>query len=111
MATPDSYDARDPELSAPARLVRSYTITAGRTRARVDLPMEATLRRQGFEDEGGEVQVWELPAAKFRAAMYDSRSTAASGGRAKMVAKGYALREGRPIARFTRLELATGAPA
>lgn len=26
-----------------ARLVRSYTLTAGRTRAKVDLPMEATL--------------------------------------------------------------------
>ena len=55
MATPDVRpDTRDPEQSAPARLVRSYTITAGRTRAQVDLPMEATLRRQGFEDEGGE---------------------------------------------------------
>jgi hypothetical protein len=29
-----------------ARFVRPYTITAGRTRAEVDLPMEATLRVQ-----------------------------------------------------------------
>ena len=32
------------EPAAPARLVRSYTITSGRTRASVDLPLEATLR-------------------------------------------------------------------
>ena len=38
----------------PARLVRSYTITSGRTKAEVDLPMEATLRRQGFDDEPGD---------------------------------------------------------
>lgn len=38
----------------PPRLVRSYTLTAGRTRAAVDLPVEATLRRQGFDDEAGE---------------------------------------------------------
>jgi hypothetical protein len=42
------------EEAGPARLVRSYTLTAGRTRAEVDLPMEATLRRQGFDDEAGE---------------------------------------------------------
>jgi hypothetical protein len=29
-----------------ARFVRPYTITAGRTQATVDLPLEATLRRQ-----------------------------------------------------------------
>jgi hypothetical protein len=29
-----------------ARFVRPYTITAGRTRATVDLPLEATLRRR-----------------------------------------------------------------
>lgn len=39
---------------APARLVRSYTLTAGRTRTEVHLPLEATLRRQGFDDAGGE---------------------------------------------------------
>jgi len=50
--TPGADDAL--ELATPARLVRSYTLTAGRTRAEVDLPMEATLRRQGFDDEAGE---------------------------------------------------------
>ena len=41
-------DARGPEHEpvAPARFVRPYTITAGRTKAAVDLPMEATLRIQ-----------------------------------------------------------------
>ena len=41
-------DARGPdnEPVAPARFVRPYTITAGRTKAAVDLPMEATLRIQ-----------------------------------------------------------------
>ncbi|HEX6876656.1 MAG TPA: DUF742 domain-containing protein [Nocardioidaceae bacterium] len=41
-------DARGPdnEPAAPARFVRPYTITAGRTKAAVDLPMEATLRIQ-----------------------------------------------------------------
>jgi hypothetical protein len=58
-----------------------------------------------FEDDHGEVQVWALSAAKFRAAMYDSRSAASAGGRVKMVARSYALREGRPVARFSRVEL------
>jgi uncharacterized protein DUF742 len=41
-------DARGPDGDpvAPARFVRPYTITAGRTKAAVDLPMEATLRIQ-----------------------------------------------------------------
>ncbi|HEU4513488.1 MAG TPA: DUF742 domain-containing protein [Nocardioidaceae bacterium] len=41
-------DARGPddEPVAPARFVRPYTITAGRTKAAVDLPLEATLRIQ-----------------------------------------------------------------
>ena len=48
-------DSRDPDTGTPPpRLVRSYTLTAGRTRAAIDLPLEATLRRQGFDDEGGE---------------------------------------------------------
>jgi hypothetical protein len=34
------------EPVAPARFVRSYTMTAGRTTAAVELPMEATLRIQ-----------------------------------------------------------------
>lgn len=39
-------DARGPndEPVAPARFVRPYTITAGRTETAVDLPVEATLR-------------------------------------------------------------------
>jgi len=32
------------EPAAPARLVRAYTITSGRTTASVELPLEATLR-------------------------------------------------------------------
>jgi hypothetical protein len=50
-------DPHRPDLednAPPARLVRSYTITSGRTKAEVDLPMEATLRRQGFDDEPGD---------------------------------------------------------
>jgi hypothetical protein len=42
-----------PEEDAPvARVVRPYTLTGGRTAPKVDLPMEATLRRQrnGAED-------------------------------------------------------------
>jgi len=52
--TPTDPRDLDRESMPPPRLVRSYTLTAGRTRAVVDLPMEATLRRQGFDDEGGE---------------------------------------------------------
>jgi hypothetical protein len=53
--TPTDHHRPDPEDNAPpARLVRSYTITSGRTKAEVDLPMEATLRRQGFDDEPGD---------------------------------------------------------
>jgi hypothetical protein len=36
----------DGERAPVARFVRPYTITAGRTQATVDLPLEATLRRQ-----------------------------------------------------------------
>ncbi|HET6627313.1 MAG TPA: DUF742 domain-containing protein [Nocardioidaceae bacterium] len=60
-------DARGPdEPAAPARFVRPYTITAGRTKAAVDLPMEATLRIQPRDastdaDLGaGELRVLEL---------------------------------------------------
>ena len=44
----------DGESTPPPRLVRSYTLTAGRTRAVIDLPVEATLRRQGNDSERGE---------------------------------------------------------
>jgi hypothetical protein len=42
-----------PHESEPqrARFVRPYTITAGRTRATVDLPVEATLRREAAYDD------------------------------------------------------------
>ena len=39
-------DPHDEVASTRARLVRPYTITAGRTSSTVDLPMEATLRHQ-----------------------------------------------------------------
>lgn len=44
----------DREDVHPPRLVRSYTLTAGRTRADIDLPIEATLLRQGSDEEVGE---------------------------------------------------------
>jgi hypothetical protein len=43
--TADDFTGLDEEPSAP-RIVRPYTITAGRTKGNVDLPMEATLRKQ-----------------------------------------------------------------
>ena len=54
------------------------------------------------EDDGGEVQVWELPASRFRADMYDSRSSGSLGGRVKMLARSIVVREGRPVGRFDR---------
>jgi hypothetical protein len=42
----DDVRGPDDERVARARFVRPYTITAGRTKAAVDLPMEATLRIQ-----------------------------------------------------------------
>ena len=44
MTPPDMDDAPRP------RMIRSYTITAGRTSANIDLPMEATLRLQAGVD-------------------------------------------------------------
>lgn len=41
----NSHD-HDPDDVPRPRLIRSYTITSGRTAAAVDLPMEATLRLQ-----------------------------------------------------------------
>ena len=46
--------AADRDDTPAPRLVRSYTLTAGRTRAVVDLPLEATLHRQGSDSESGE---------------------------------------------------------
>ncbi len=42
----------DQEPVPTARFVRPYTITAGRTKASVDLPLEATLRREGESGVG-----------------------------------------------------------
>lgn len=44
---PDDQQATSPT----ARYVRPYTITSGRTRTTVDLPLEATLLRQGHDEE------------------------------------------------------------
>ena len=43
---PDIAPGPDEEPVAAARFVRPYTITAGRTKSAVDLPVEATLRQQ-----------------------------------------------------------------
>ena len=48
--TPALHDYEPPQ---PARFVRPYTITAGRTHATVDLPMEATLRCDSSDDTAG----------------------------------------------------------
>ena len=57
-----------------------------------------------FEDGQGQVQVYELDAPKFRAAMYDSRSAGAA-GKVKLVTKAYALSEGKLRARFSMAEV------
>ena len=44
--SPEAGHGPDEPPVAAARFVRPYTITAGRTKASVDLPMEATLRLQ-----------------------------------------------------------------
>jgi Protein of unknown function (DUF742) len=50
MALP-SQPWRPEEVTPVARVVRPYTLTGGRTAPKVELPMEATLRRQSH---GGE---------------------------------------------------------
>jgi hypothetical protein len=42
---PDQSTGRDRDPAGAARFVRPYTITAGRTEAKIRLPLEATLRR------------------------------------------------------------------
>ena len=43
----------EPDDDAPvARVVRPYTLTGGRTAPKVELPVEATLRRQGAGPQG-----------------------------------------------------------
>ena len=61
----------DFEPPQPARFVRPYTITAGRTRASVDLPMEATLRR----DSSSEVTSLNATALRILQ-MCDTKSVA-----------------------------------
>lgn len=59
---PDAPGADD-ERTPAARRVRPYTITAGRTSASVDLPVEASLRRAGERDplvSGAARQVLEV---------------------------------------------------
>ncbi|MGI8901723.1 MAG: DUF742 domain-containing protein [Nocardioides sp.] len=52
MALPESgIRGSDDEAPTP-RFVRPYTLTAGRTRTRVNLPLEATLRRQPSAGKG-----------------------------------------------------------
>lgn len=53
---PEDTSDRENEPVAAARRVRPYTITAGRTEAAVDLPMEATLRIQPH-DAGAEADL------------------------------------------------------
>jgi hypothetical protein len=55
-----------------ARFVRPYTITAGRTHATVDLPLEATLRRR----PGGDIPEHLNPAAARVLITCDTRSVA-----------------------------------
>ncbi len=61
----------DGEPVSAARFVRPYTITAGRTRATVDLPMEAILRRHETDTRAG-----LSPAAVRILGMCDTRSVA-----------------------------------
>ncbi len=68
-------DARGPDGApvAAAPFVRPYTITAGRTRAAVDLPFEATLRIQPHDASTDA----ELPVGAQRVlALCDRRSVA-----------------------------------
>ena len=62
-----------------------------------------------FEDDHEQMQVFELDAAKFREAMYDSRSAAAVGGRVKMVSRAYAQAQGRPVARYASRQVIAAA--
>jgi hypothetical protein len=75
--SPDDH-SREAEGARP-RLVRAYTITAGRTQTNVDLPMEATLRLQPGRDGRG------LPPASAQVLeVCDRRSVAEVSALAKM---------------------------
>lgn len=60
-----------------------------------------------FEDERGQVSVWELDAAKFREAMYDSRS--AAGARLQMIRRRYAEEEGKLVGHFSAADVEAAA--
>ncbi len=50
--TPPEADWLEPEEAAPApRVVRHFTLTAGRAHTDVDLPLEATIRRLSIVDD------------------------------------------------------------
>lgn len=51
MALPEPARSWQDDDAPVARSVRAYTLTAGRTRPRVDLPVEATLRRERPDEE------------------------------------------------------------
>jgi hypothetical protein len=48
----DTSPSDDAPTGAPAVRVRAFTLTSGRTTPRVDLPVEATLRRLGAATAG-----------------------------------------------------------
>jgi hypothetical protein len=62
------------------RLIRSYTITSGRTAAKVDLAMEATLRLQA----GAEAPSYLTPSAMQVLEVCDRRSVAEVSALTKM---------------------------
>jgi hypothetical protein len=57
---PDHPPGRDRDRAPAARFVRPYTITAGRTDATVNLPLEATLRREQRLGAGSDLSVGAL---------------------------------------------------
>lgn len=102
MLAPGSNEVAWENGRAVIKACRPRTATFGVTASM--LPRLETILA-ALEDDQGQVQVWALPAAKFSAAMRDSRSNSAVGGRVKLAPKTIAAAEGRPVARFTRLEI------
>ena len=74
-----SHHGSDESEAQRPRLVRAYTITAGRTHTAVDLPMEATLRLQPGRDGRG-----LAPASAQVLEVCDRRSVAEVSALAKM---------------------------
>ena len=72
-------DAPDHDEAPRPRLIRSYTLTSGRTSTSVDLPMEATLRLQA----GAEAPVLSPSAAQVLE-VCDRRSVAEVSALTKM---------------------------